>query len=220
MYKPQLGDLGNFPVVLSAYTGTMKRQFLRATTVICVSAAVSIAAGCSKSAKKDNAEPAKPTTVETKTDKPDDLEAAIAAPGAKTITAVSANGKTKVLEIGGTVLAETDTYIVKADVPADLASGAEAVVTINLLPKTGWKINQEFPTKLKIKAPEGITLSADSQGAAEAESFTEKQALFKVKCSPEGAGAKEFAADFRFAVCTDATCDPKKAELAWTLNVK
>mgnify|MGYP003632308623 CR=1 FL=1 len=213
------GDLGNFLIALSAYTHTMKRQFLRVTTVVCVSAAVSLAAGCSKAAKKDNADPVTPSA-EAKSEKSDDLEAAIAAPGPKTITAVSANGKTKVLEVGGTVLAETDTYIVKADVPTDLASGAEAVVTINLLPKTGWKINQEFPTKLKIKAPEGITLNAESQGAEQAESFTEKQALFKVSCTPEGAGAKEFAADFRFAVCTDATCDPKKAELAWTLNVK
>ena len=212
------GDLGNFLIALSAYTHTMKRQFLRVTTVVCVSAAVSLAAGCSKAAKKDNADPA--PAVEAKAEKSDDLEAAIAAPGPKTVTAVSANGKTKVLEVGGIVLAETDTYIVKADVPTDLASGAEAIVTINLLPKTGWKINQEFPTKLKVKAPEGITLTAESQSAAQAELFTEKQAQFKVSCSPEGAGAKEFAADFRFAVCTDETCDPKKAELAWTLNVK
>ena len=93
-------------------------------------------------------------------------------------------------------------------------------MTINLLPKTGWKINQEFPTKLKITAPEGISVNADTQSAKEAEKFTEKQAVFKVSCSPEGAGPKQFAADFRFAVCTDATCDPKKAELAWTLNVQ
>ncbi len=207
-------------MTVSAYTHIMNRQFLHATTLVCLSAAVSFAAGCSKSAKKDKAEPAKPTTVQPKTETSGDLEGAIAAPGTKKITAVSANGKTKVLEIGGTVLAETETYIVKADVPTDLESGSEAVVTINLLPKTGWKINQEFPTKLKVKAPEGVTVNAESQGADEAESFTEKQALFKVSCSPEGAGSKEFAADFRFAVCTDATCDPKKAELAWTLNVK
>lgn len=198
----------------------MKRQFFRVTTVVCVSAAVSLAFGCSKSAKKENSEPAKPTTATEDPGKSDDLEAAIAAPGTKTVTAVSANGKTKVLDVGGTILAETETYIVKADVPAETASGAETTVTINLLPKTGWKINQEFPTKLKVKAPEGVAVNADTQSAKEAEKFTEKQALFKVSCSPEGAGAKEFAADFRFAVCTDATCDPKKAELAWTLNVK
>ncbi|MCP4449213.1 MAG: hypothetical protein GY811_28360 [Myxococcales bacterium] len=198
----------------------MKRYLLRITTVVCVFAAVSFAARCSKSAKKDNAEPAKSTTTAAEPSKSGDLEAAIAAPGKKTVTAVGANGKTKVLEVGSIVLAETETYIVKADIPTDLASGSEATVTINLLPKTGWKINQEFPTKLKIKAPEGITVKTDTQGAKEAEKFTEKQALFKVSCSPEGAGAKEFAADFRFAVCTDATCDPKKAELAWTLNVK
>ena len=198
----------------------MKRQFLRVTTVVWVSAAVSLAAGCSKAAKTEESEPVKAAPAIADTAPAGDLEAAIAAPGKKTVTAVSANGETKVLEVGGTVLAETDTYIVKADVPASLVSGAEATVTINLLPKTGWKINQEFPTKLKITAPEGISVNADTQSAKEAEKFTEKQAVFKVSCSPEGAGPKQFAADFRFAVCTDATCDPKKAELAWTLNVQ
>ncbi len=199
----------------------MKRQFSRLSTVVCVSAAMSFAVGCSNSAKKDSAEPSKPAA-KTEAPKGDakDLEAAIAAPGEKKITAVSANGETKVLSVGGAVLAETETYIVKADVPAEVASGSEAVVTINLLPKEGWKINQEFPTKLKVTAPDGITLKADSQTASEAASFDEKQGQFKVSCSPEGAGEKAFKADFRFAVCTDATCDPKKAELAWTLNVK
>ena len=197
----------------------MNRQYFRVTSVACVCAALSLAASCSKSAKTEQSEPTKSAPV-AESGKSGDLEDAIAAPGGKVVTAVSSDGKTKILDVGGTVLAETDTYIVKADVPADLASGAEAVVTINLVPKTGWKINQEFPTKLKITAPEGVTLAADTQGAEEAEKFSEKQATFKVTCNPEGAGEKAFTADFRFAVCTEATCDPKKAELAWTLNVK
>ncbi len=174
--------------------------------------------GCSKSAKNDKAESGVAAPTEREANQ--GLEEAIAAPGPKTVTAIGANGETKVLDVGGTVLAETETYIVKADVPAELVSGEEAVVTINLLPKTGWKINQEFPTKLKVTPPAGVTLVADTQNAAEAEKFSEKQAVFKVKCSPQGAGVKAFAANFRFAMCTDATCDPKKAELAWTLNVK
>jgi hypothetical protein len=150
----------------------------------------------------------------------DDLEAAIKAPGPKTVTAVGAGGKTKVIPMGGTTLAETDTYVVNANVPASATTGADTVVTINLTPKTGWKINQEFPTKLKVTAPEGVSLASDTQSASDADKFSEKAAVFQVKFKAESAGDKKFTADFRFAVCTDATCDPKKAALAWNLPVK
>jgi hypothetical protein len=150
----------------------------------------------------------------------DDLEGAIAAPGAKTVTAMGASGKTQVLPVGGTTLAETDTYVVNGDVPASAATGADGIVTIHLSPKPGWHINQDFPTKLKITAPEGITLASDTQSAKDAQKFNDDAAVFQVKFKAASAGAKKFKADFRFAVCTDSTCDPKKAELAWNLDVK
>ncbi len=54
----------------------------------------------------------------------------------------------------------------------------------------------------------------------EAATFTEKAAQFKVGFQAASAGDKAFAATFRFAMCTDATCDPKSADLAWNLAVK
>ncbi len=179
--------------------------------------------GCSKAEQGDTA--ATETTVaETTTDpeaetKGTDLEGAIAAPGPKTVTAVGANGKSKVLTVGETTLAETDTYVVHASFPAGAKVGAESPVTIRLTPKTGWKINQEFPTKLKVVVPEGVAMEKDTLAASDAGTFSEKNAVFVLKVNPATAGAKEFSASFRFAVCTDATCDPKKAELAWKLDV-
>jgi hypothetical protein len=186
------------------------------------SAALALAMGCSKSDSPETT--ASESDVKTADPAPDnrgtDLEGAIAAPGPKTVTAVGAGGKTKVLAVGSTTLAETDTYVVNANVPATAATGADTVVTINLTPKTGWKINQEFPTKLKVTPPEGVTLASATQGASDADKFSEKAAVFNVKFNATSAGPKSFTADFRFAVCTDATCDPKKAALAWNLDVK
>ena len=135
------------------------------------------------------------------------------------MTALGADGTAKVLVVPDRVLAETDTYWVKAHVP-QASVGADGTVTIQLTPKEGWKINQEFPTKLKVGPIEGVTLASDTMGATDAALFSEKSAIFEVKFNAADAGAKAFSADFRFAVCTDATCDPKKAELAWNLDVK
>lgn len=176
------------------------------------------ASGCSKAEHEDTTT-TETTVAPTTAEKGTDLEGAIAAPGPKKVTAMGANGKEKVIAVGETTLAETDTYVVSASVPTGTAAGADAVVTINLLPKTGWKINQEFPTKLKVTAPEGVAVDKDTMAATDAATFSEKTAVFQLKVKAASAGTKEFAASFRFAVCTDATCDPKEAKLAWKLDV-
>lgn len=200
----------------------MKNRPLGILLSLMACAPLALAIGCSKSDSPETtpsetevsaaAEPAPPQG--------GDLEGAIAAIGPKTVTAIGASGKTKVLEVGNTTLAETDTYVVKANVPESTTTGADAVVTINLTPKTGWKINQEFPTKLSVTPPEGVSLTSATQSASDADTFSEKVAVFHVKFNAASTGAKKFTADFRFAVCTDATCDPKKASLAWKLDVK
>lgn len=196
----------------------------RSSFVACLVLSGALAtAACSKGNKNDSSgsqatTPTGSENAEGEAKGEGDLEAAIADKGPKKVTAIGASGKTAVLDVGE-VLAETDTYVVKAVVPEDAAAGGDSAVTINLLPKTGWKINQEFPTKLKVTAPEGVKLAADSQGASDAKSFAEKGAAFEVPFSCESAGDKSFSAKFQFAVCTDATCDPKTAELAWSVKV-
>lgn len=181
-----------------------------------------VASACGNSGKDDKSETKNPAvSAESPAGNAgDDLEAAILAPGPKTVTAVSADGETQVIGMGKTQLAETDTYLVHAVVPADVAAGADGFVLIDLTPKPGWKINQEFPTKLKVTAPEGVTVTPESQGMGEAATFSEKAAQFKVAFQATTAGDKAFVANFRFAMCTDATCDPKSADLAWNQVVK
>lgn len=148
------------------------------------------------------------------------LEEAIKAPGSKKITAMSADGRTKVIEMGQVTLADTETFILKARVPDSVAVGKDSMVSITLTPKTGWKINQEFPTKLKIVAPAGTSLKSASLSAKDAKTFSKKSAEFQVAFSATAAGVKKFSGNMRFAMCTDTTCDPKKADLAWTLVAK
>lgn len=111
-------------------------------------------------------------------------------------------------------------YSVDLDAPKTLAQGSEGVVKVNVTPGTGWKMNKEFPTRLNVKAPAGVTVVKDQQVLEDAEKFEDKGATFAITFKADSPGPKAFEADFKFAVCTDATCDPKKETLAWVVDVQ
>lgn len=111
-------------------------------------------------------------------------------------------------------------YSINLDAPTSVAQGSEGVVRVNVIPGTGWKMNREFPLRLQVKAPAGVTVVKDAQSLEDAEKFEDKGATFAVKFKADSPGKKSFEADFKFAVCTDATCDPKRQTLAWVVDVQ
>ena len=112
-------------------------------------------------------------------------------------------------------------YSLTVNAPASLAQGEEGVVKVTVTPKPGWKMNKEFPTKIVVTPPDGVTLTSNpTQAAADAETFDEHNATFAIKFQAASPGDKQFKASFKFAVCTDATCDPKKQDLTWAVAVQ
>lgn len=134
-----------------------------------------------------------------------------AQPGAAKAVEAVPTGKT----VGG-----DDSYSLKLDAPESVASGATGTVRISVVPKTGWKMNHEFPTKLEVQAPAGVEVTKPAQRVEDAERFDDGGATFAVAFKASSPGTKEFQAKFKFAVCTDATCDLKKQDLAWAVDVK
>ncbi|WP_428268279.1 hypothetical protein [Haliangium sp.] len=120
----------------------------------------------------------------------------------------------------GKTVGGDDSYTLTLDAPDKVAAGSDATVRISVIPKKGWKMNKEFPTKLQVTAPAGVTVSKAEQRVADAERFDAGGAVFAVSFKADQAGAQSFQAKFKFAVCTDATCDPKKQELAWVVTVE
>ncbi len=171
-------------------------------------------AACTKDATSE-ALPAAPAV--------DQAGAAKAAPAPAPTQATQAtvsDGAGDVVATGKTVGGD-DSYTVTVDAPDSVAAGGEGTVRVSVVPKKGWKMNHEFPTKLAVTAPAGVTVTNKAeQKVADAERFDDSGAVFAVKFKASEAGSKSFAAKFKFAVCTDATCDPKKEQLAWVVNVQ
>lgn len=140
-------------------------------------------------------------------------------PGAEQAGAAAVVGTPEAVPQGKTVGGDAS-YSLTLDAPDRLASGAEGTVRVSVVPKQGWKMNKEFPTKLEVQAPAGVQVVKAEQRVADAERFDDGGATFAIKFKAGEAGAKSFQAKFKFAVCTDATCDPKKQDLAWVVNVE
>lgn len=99
--------------------------------------------------------------------------------------------------------------------PAPGAAGAQSIARVLVTPGTGWKMNEEYPTKLTVQAPDGVTVVKAEQVLADAAAFDPHQLAFDVKLTAAKAGTYPVTGTLKFAVCTDATCDPKKQTIAF-----
>jgi hypothetical protein len=199
------------------------------------------AAGCKKEQAgtdspraSDEATMAKPAEPAPSPGERSELSAALAAadaPGARTATpgappteasdvvALGGGGKAKVMPGGAKTVADTPSYTVTLAAPAQVGKGAQGTVMLEVQPKPGWKLNKEFPTKLTVTEPAGVKVAKKEQTVADAVSFAEKSGKWQVQFQADSAGGKDFTGVFKFAVCTETSCDPKKEQLAWNVAV-
>jgi len=93
---------------------------------------------------------------------------------------------------------------------ASAKAGAEATANITVQPAQGYHVSKEFPVKLTLTAPDGVTLAKAELAAGDAATFTEQQLQFAVKATAQKAGAYEIQGTFKFGVCDKDSCHPKK----------
>ncbi|MCA9672681.1 MAG: hypothetical protein KC503_44105 [Myxococcales bacterium] len=110
-------------------------------------------------------------------------------------------------------------YTLTVDAPAPGAVGAALVATVKLVPRGGYKVNLEYPTKLIVRAaaaakPEQTLTSKD---AAE---FSAKRALFKPGVTLSKAGKHAVKAELKFSVCTASLCELKRETLTWNAEAR
>jgi hypothetical protein len=123
-----------------------------------------------------------------------------------------------VLAISGTALAG-GTY--KLDVKTPSAKANEkATVKVHVEGTGGFHVNPDFPTKLTINAPAGVTLEKGTQTKADALKLAKDGADFAVNFTATEKGKKSFTGTFKFATCTDNECKPATEQLAFDVDVK
>lgn len=104
--------------------------------------------------------------------------------------------------------------------PAEGAAGAVMVASVKITPGKGYKVNEDYPTKLTLEATDGVAAAKQALGKSDAAAFDKHQLVFDVKLTPARAGDFTVRGKLSFAVCTDATCDPKSETIAINLRAK
>jgi hypothetical protein len=98
--------------------------------------------------------------------------------------------------------------------------GARAVAAISVQPQGPYHINLEYPAKLTIDAPGGVTLEKAKQTSKDAVKFAKSGAELQVAFMPQSAGKKLFTGELKFAVCDETTCVPQVEKISFTVDVK
>jgi methionine-rich copper-binding protein CopC len=133
----------------------------------------------------------------------------------KTISAILA-----VLAISGSAFAGSN-YELSVKAPA--AKMAEkSVAKIKVVPTNGYKMNVEYPTKVTLTAPEGVTLAKAKLTKADSDSVKvdKASAEFSVEFTAASAGKKTFTGEAKFAVCTETECLNQVAPVSFSVDVK
>jgi hypothetical protein len=174
--------------------------------LILLAATTLLTVGCQKS------EPApastKPETAPASTAK---APAAPTSVTAKSETAAVAKGTKK-----GPEAARAINHVIRV-VPGDAKVGQEATSLIEITPKAGYKMNVEFPVKVKLTKKDGIKAKPQF-GLADAE-LSEKMLRFKVPYTAEKAGQIDIESLADFSVCNAQSCKLVRGEkIAWAIT--
>jgi hypothetical protein len=111
--------------------------------------------------------------------------------------------------------------------PTDAKAGAEAIARITVTPGAGYHVNTEYPIKLTLTSPEGVSLAkaefkagGRDKSKGDAEALDESKLALAVKLTPAARGSYTINGAFKFAVCDKDQCLAKKETIAIAVAAK
>jgi len=113
-----------------------------------------------------------------------------------------------------------ENYVIEVAPQGTATTNQEAEVDVRLVPRNGYHVNHDYPIRLRVTAPTGVTLPRAEYDRAAASEFGDPRAVFPVKYTATSAGAKEFQADFNFSVCNPQTCMLERQHLTWSVTAE
>lgn len=111
-------------------------------------------------------------------------------------------------------------FVLKVDAPAAKV-GQKSVAKVKITPGAGFHMNKEYPTSLVFTTvPAGVLVDKMKLTAKDAAKFEEAGAEFDVAYTAAQPGKKVVSGELKFAVCSATTCDPKKSNVSFEIDVK
>ena len=112
-------------------------------------------------------------------------------------------------------------YKLDVKAPASAKKGEKAVTKLHIEGTSDFHVNQEYPVKISITAPAGVTLAKATLKKEDAAKFAEGGADFDIAFTADSTGKKDFTGEAKFAVCKGKeACKPVTEKLAFSVDVK
>ncbi|HVV84562.1 MAG TPA: protein-disulfide reductase DsbD domain-containing protein [Kofleriaceae bacterium] len=100
------------------------------------------------------------------------------------------------------------------------APGATATAKLVVHPGPGLHMNTDYPTNLTLTPPAGVTVPKPSLVVGDADKFDRGELAFSVPMSAAAQGSYKVPGTFKFAVCDEGSCYPKKRAVELLLTVQ
>ena len=133
------------------------------------------------------------------------------------LAAVSGCSKKNAASGGSTQ--EGDNYTLAITPPAAVKVGQPVGAVVAVVPKNGYKINLEYPTKLTASGPTGATPANLALSARQATAMLEHELKFRPTFTVTTAGSHRFTGKLKFSVCTEELCHFHDLPLVWESKV-
>ena len=105
-------------------------------------------------------------------------------------------------------------------VPGDAANGKAATSVIEITPTAGYKMNQDFPSRLRIDASQAAQLSKTDFRGPDVQ-VSDAKVRFDVNFTPKQAGSIPMSGIADFSVCNESTCKLYRGErVVWDVAVR
>jgi len=111
-------------------------------------------------------------------------------------------------------------YVLKVEAPP-AKKGQKAIAKVKITPAAGYHMNKEYPTSLVLNSiPAGVMVDKMKMTAKDAAKWEEAEGEFDVAYTASQPGKKTVTGEIKFAVCSANTCDPKKSNVSFDIDVK
>lgn len=118
----------------------------------------------------------------------------------------------------GTAIAEEKKYTVDVSAASTKVS-TKSVAKVHVSPAKGYKMNLEYPTKVKLNAADGVTLEKTTLAKGDGK-IDVKGVDFEIAYTPDRAGKTTITGEIKFAVCTENDCIPQVEKISINVDAK
>jgi len=110
-------------------------------------------------------------------------------------------------------------YAVELEAPGPYKAGEKAEAKVVLVPKGVYKINDEYPMKLKLSDADGVTYDKATLKKSDFE-YSPKKGSFSVSFTPAETGKAKLSGTMSMSVCSEENCLIEKVSLEKVIEVE